>query len=48
MGDDQTNEEIEALVLEINSLRDQLLQSQNDLTELQQANAELAQNTLNG
>lgn len=48
VGDDQTNEEIEALVLEINSLRDQLLQSQNDLTELQQANAELAQNTLNG
>jgi hypothetical protein len=48
VGDDQTNGEIEALVLEINSLRDQLLQSQNDLTELQQANAELAQNIPNG
>ena len=48
VGDEQTNEEIEALVQEINSLRDQLLQNQTDLTELQQANAELAQNTLNG
>jgi predicted nucleic acid-binding Zn-ribbon protein len=48
VGDEQTNEEIDALVQEINSLRDQLLQSQTDLTELQQANAELAQNTLNG
>ncbi len=48
VGDEQTNEEIDALVQEINSLRDQLLQSQTDLIELQQANAELAQNTLNG
>lgn len=48
VGDEQTNEEIEALVQEINSLRDQLLQNQTDLTELQQANAELAQNTFNG
>lgn len=48
VGDEQTNEEISALVVEINSLRNQLLQSQTDLIELQQANAELAQNTLNG
>lgn len=48
VGDEQTNEEIEALVQEINSLRDQLLQNQIDLTELQQANAKLAQNTSNG
>ncbi len=48
VGNEQTNEEIEALVQEINSLRDQLLQNQTDLTELQQANAALAQNTLNG
>lgn len=48
VGNEQTNEEIDALVQEINSLRDQLLQSQTDLIELQQANAELAQNTLNG
>tara|TARA_B110000211_G_scaffold234665_1_gene305444 strand:+ start:11215 stop:11583 length:369 start_codon:yes stop_codon:yes gene_type:complete len=48
VGDDQTNGEISALVVEINSLRTQLLQSQTDLIELQQANAELAQNTFNG
>jgi len=48
VGNEKTNEEIEALVQEINSLRDQLLQNQIDLTELQQANAELAQNTSNG
>ena len=48
VGNEKTNEEIEALVQEINSLRDQLLQNQIDLTELQQANAKLAQNTSNG
>tara|TARA_R110002167_G_scaffold151316_11_gene345222 strand:+ start:3560 stop:3928 length:369 start_codon:yes stop_codon:yes gene_type:complete len=48
VGDEQTNGEINALVVEINSLRTQLLQSQTDLIELQQANAELAQNTFNG
>lgn len=41
VGDEQTNAEVEALVQEVNSLRAQLLETQTELTELQQTNAEL-------
>jgi len=42
VGDQQVNNEIEALIQEVNVLRAQLIESQTELTELQQNNAELA------
>ena len=48
VGDEQTNAEIEALVQEVNSLRAQLLETQTELSNIQQANATLAQSTQNG
>jgi len=42
VGDQQVNNEIEALIQEVNVLRAQLIESQTELVELQQNNAELA------
>ena len=47
VGNEQTNAEIEALVQEVNSLRSQLIETQTELTSLQQTNAELSQQLLN-
>jgi len=43
VGDEQTNIEIEALVQEVNSLRSQLIESQTEVSNLRQTNAELSQ-----
>jgi len=48
VGDEQTNAEIEALVQEVNSLRAQLLETQTELSNTQEANASLAQQLPNG
>lgn len=45
VGNEQVNDEINAYIQEINSLREQLLETQTELTGLQQTNAKLA--TLN-
>ena len=47
VGNEQTNAEIEALVQEVNSLRSHLIETQTELTSLQQTNAELSQQLLN-
>ena len=47
VGNEQTNAEIEALVQEVNNLRAQLIDSQTQISELQQTNAELSQQISN-
>ena len=47
VGDEQKDEELEALVQEVNSLRIQLLETQQQLTEAQQTQTQLATNSLN-
>ncbi len=48
VGDEQTNEELDALYAEITSLRTDLLNTQKELADLQIAQAESIQNTING
>lgn len=48
VGDEQTNEELDALYAEITSLRTDLLATQQELVELQTAQAELLQNNIDG
>ena len=47
VGNEQTNAEIEALVQEVNNLRAQLIDSQTQISELQQTNTELSQQISN-
>lgn len=47
VGDEQTNEELNALYAEIDSLRTQLLETQKELSEIQQAQAEEGLQNLN-
>ena len=49
VGDEQTNEELDALYAEVTALREQLLETQKELSDLQQAqNEENLQNVING
>ena len=49
VGDEQTNEELDALYAEVTALREQLLETQKDLSELQQSQTEeTLQNITNG
>ncbi len=47
VGDEQRDEELEALIQEVNNLRAQLLETQQQVTETQQAEIQLATNNLN-
>lgn len=47
VGDEQKDEELEALIQEVNDLRAQLLETQQQLTEAQQTQIQLAANSLN-
>ena len=48
VGDEQTNEELDALYAEISSLRTDLLATQKELADLQIAQLEATQNNTNG
>lgn len=48
VGDEQTNEELEALVQEVNYLRAELLEAQQELTRIQTEQAQLSLDSING
>ena len=47
VGNEQVNEELDALYAEVSALREQLLESQKELADIQQAQAEAGLQTLN-
>ena len=47
VGDEQVNEELDALYAEISALREQLLETQKELADIQQAQAESGLQNLN-
>ena len=47
VGDEQTNEELDALYAELASLREQLLETQKELSDIQQAQAQSTLDNLN-
>jgi hypothetical protein len=48
VGDEQTNEELEALVQEVNYLRAELLEAQQELIRIQTEQAQLSLDSING
>lgn len=48
VGDEKSNAELEALYKEVTELRQQLIESQTELTELRETNVNLSQNISNG
>ena len=47
VGNEQTNEELDALFREVTNLRQELLETQTELSDLREQNAKLTQNLIN-